>query len=283
MVRYGVEMHTLRSLQKPDVPFAQGNPDVFSSTEGDYVVHPPVGKWVIGAGEWLLGADNGWGWRFSVALLGTLSILIVGRVARRMFGSTALGCVAAFLLAFEGLHFVMSRTGILDIVVMFFALCAFAALLVDRDRSREVLATKVGALARGEWPRGGGPWLGWRPWRWVAGVSLGLCTGTKISGLFFLAAFGLMTVWWDMGARRAAGVRHWARGALLVDAPFAVVQTVVTAAAVYLVSWTGWFATSVGYNRQWAEANPGRGCSGSRPRCAASSTTTASSSSSTPR
>ena len=51
--------------------------------------------------------------------------------------------------------------------------------------------------ARG--PPGWGPWLGWRPWRWVAGVSLGLCTGTKWSGLFFLAAFGLMSVWWDMG------------------------------------------------------------------------------------
>ncbi|NHA67612.1 dolichyl-phosphate-mannose--protein mannosyltransferase [Phycicoccus flavus] len=259
MIRYGVEMHTLRSLKTPDVPFAQGTPDVFSSTEGDYVVHPPVGKWVIGAGEWVIGADNGWGWRFSVALVGTLSILVVGRVARRMFGSTALGCVASFLLAFEGLHFVMSRTGILDIIVMFFALCAFAALLIDRDRSRATLAAKVGALGRGEWPEGVGPWLGPRPWRWVAGVSLGLCTGTKISGLFFLAAFGLLTVWWDLGARRAAGVRHWLRGTAVLDAPFAVVQTVLTAAGVYLVSWTGWFLSDTGYNRQWAQDNPGEG------------------------
>ena len=99
------------------------------------------------------------------------SILILGRVARRMFGSTALGCVAAFLLAFEGSHFVMSRTGILDIFVSFFALCGFAALLIDRDRSREILAARVGALPRGTWPQGMGPWLGWRPWRWVAGLS----------------------------------------------------------------------------------------------------------------
>ncbi len=259
MTRYGVEMRVLDSLKKPDVAFVGGNPDVFSSTNGDFVVHPPVGKWVIGFGEWLLGADSGWGWRFSVALVGTLSILIVGRVARRMFGSTALGTVAAFLLAFEGSHFVMSRTGILDILVMFFALCAFAALLVDRDRSRAVLAEKVGALGRGEWPGGGGPWLGWRPWRWVAGASLGLCMGTKWSGLFFLAAFGLLTVWWDLGARRAAGVRHWARGALLQDGPFAAVQLVVTSAVVYTLSWTGWFLTDIGYHRRWHEFNPGEG------------------------
>ena len=259
MCRSGVELRVLSPQKRRDEPFGGATPDVSSPPDGDFVVHPPVGKWVIGFGEWLFGADSGWGWRFSVALLGTLSILMVGRIARRLFGSTALGCVAAFLLAFEGSHFVMSRTGILDIIVMFFALAAFGALLVDRDRSREVLAAKVGAIPRGEWPNGVGPWLGWRPWRWVAGASLGLCTGTKISGLFFLAAFGLMTVWWDLGARRAAGVRHWARGGLLADGPFAALQMVVTAAVVYTLSWTGWFLSDVGYHRHWDRYNPGQG------------------------
>ena len=128
LLRFGVEMRVLESLKEPDAAFTGGSPDVFSRVDGDMVVHPPVGKWVIGGGEWLLGVGSGWGWRFSVALVGTLSILVVGRVGRRLFGSTALGCVAAFLLAFEGSHFVMSRTGILDIIVSFFALCGFAAL-----------------------------------------------------------------------------------------------------------------------------------------------------------
>ncbi|MGL5864434.1 MAG: dolichyl-phosphate-mannose--protein mannosyltransferase, partial [Dermatophilaceae bacterium] len=259
MLRYGVEMRVLESLKKPDDAFVGGEPDVFSSTAGDFVVHPPVGKWVIAFGQWVFGVDSGVGWRFSVALLGTLSILVVGRVGRRLFGSTALGCIAAFLLAFEGSHFVMSRTGILDISVMFFALCAFAALLLDRDRSRELLAVRVGALPAGTWPAGMGPWLGGRPWRWVAGLSLGLCTGTKWSGLFFLAAFGLMTVWWDMGARRAAGVRHWARGALVLDGPFAAVAVVGSAAIAYTASWAGWFVGDTGYHRQWHAFNPGQG------------------------
>ena len=93
----------------------------------------------------------------------------------------------------------------------------------------------------------------------MAGLSLGLCTGTKWSGLVFLAVFGLMSVWWDMGARRAAGVRRWALGALLKDGPFAVVAMVGTALVTYTVSWSGWFLTSNGYHRRWDTFHPGEG------------------------
>jgi len=258
LLHWGVEMRVQSTLQTPDKLFTAGTTNVFDTTNGDMVVHPPVGKWVIAVGEWLFGIDSSVGWRFSVALLGTLSILIIGRVARRMFGSTLLGCIAAFLLAFEGHAFVIQRTGILDSIVMFFALLSFAVLLIDRDRSREILARKVGALPRGTWPAVG-PWLGWRPWRWVAGVTFGLTTGTKWSGLFFLAAFGVMSIWWDMGARRAVGVRRWVLSPLLVDGPLAFVSMVLVAGAVYLTSWTGWFRSPYGFDRQWAVQNPGQG------------------------
>lgn len=262
LLRYGVEMRVPDSLKKPDELFTHGTPDVFGS-EGDLVVHPPVGKWVIGVGEWLFGQTSSWGWRFSVALLGTLSILMIGRAARRMFGSTLLGTVAAFLLAFEGHHFVHSRTGLLDIIVMFFALAGFCALLIDRDRSRALLAERVAARApTGDSSRlGWGPWLGLRPWRWVAGLSLGLAAGTKWSGLFFLIAFGVMTVWWDIGARRAVGVRHWFRAAVVKDGLFAAVAMVGTSVATYLVSWAGWFRSTAGYDRQWATQHPDWGWS----------------------
>ena len=62
-----------------------------------------------------------------------------------------------------------------------------------------------------------------------------------------------------MGARRAAGVRRWGVGSLWVDGPFAMVSMVVTAAVVYAVSWTGWFLSTYGYDRQWAADNPGKG------------------------
>ncbi|KAB7743486.1 phospholipid carrier-dependent glycosyltransferase [Nostocoides sp. F2B08] len=254
LLDHGVELRVRDGLETPDELFTNGTTDVWGTT-GDMVVHPPVGKWVIAAGEWLFGPTSSFGWRFGVAVLGTLSILVVGRVARRLFRSTLLGTIAAFLLAFEGHHFVHSRTGLLDLTLMFFTLTGFAALLVDRDASREVLARKVGALDEGV-RLAYGPWLGWRPWRWVAGISLGLAIGTKWSGLFALAVFGLMTVWWDMGARRAVGVRHWARAAVLKDGLYAFVALVPTALVVYVASWTGWFRSANGYQRDWGAQNP---------------------------
>jgi dolichyl-phosphate-mannose--protein O-mannosyl transferase len=258
MLEYGHERRVSSSIKSPDVLFTHGTPNVFG-TEGDLVVHPPVGKWVIAAGEHLFGQTSSFGWRFSVALLGTISILMIGRAARRMFGSTLLGTIAAILLAFDGQHFVHSRTGLLDLILMFWAFAAFCALLIDRDHSREVLARKVGAL---QTRPGGtklgqyGPWLGWRPWRWVAAICLGLAAGTKWSGIFFLVAFGLMTVFWDMGARRAAGVRRWWLGAVVLDGLYAGLLMVSLAVSVYLVSWAGWFAARDSYDRQWAATHP---------------------------
>ena len=263
-LEYGFERRVPTSIKSPDVLFTRGTPNVFGS-EADLVVHPPVGKWIIAAGERIFGDGmSSFGWRFGVAVLGTISILMVGRAARRMFGSTLLGTVAAILLAFDGQHFVHSRTSLLDLIVMFWAFAAFCALLIDRDHSREVLARKVGAL-RGQPAAGAGtrhtglifgPWLGWRPWRWVAGICFGLAAGTKWSGLFFLVAFGLMTVCWDMGARRAAGVRRWWWGAIVLDGLYAGLLMVSLSVAVYVASWAGWFASSDAYNRQWAAGHP---------------------------
>ncbi|GMA86287.1 hypothetical protein GCM10025868_15370 [Angustibacter aerolatus] len=207
---------------------------------------------------------------------------MIARIGRRLFGSTLLGCTAALLLAFDGHHFVHSRTGLLDLFVMFWALAAFGALLIDRDRTRLRLARH---LADGEPERlrrrvpsarlpGFGPWLGLRPWRFVAAVCLGLCAGTKWSGLFFLAVFGLMTVLWDLGARRAVGVRRWVVGGLLKDGLPAFLVMVPTAVAVYLASWTGWFATRGGWDRQWGRSTRASGSGSCPTRCAACGTTT---------
>ncbi|MCB8794041.1 hypothetical protein LJD39_26320, partial [Escherichia coli] len=83
-----------------------------------------------------------------------------------------------------------------------------------------------------------GPWLGIRWWRVAAGVALGLCAGSKWSGLFFIAGFGLLTIFWDMSARRAAGIRYWVTGTLLKDSPVAFLSIVPVALASYLASWT---------------------------------------------
>ncbi|MGC5365442.1 dolichyl-phosphate-mannose--protein mannosyltransferase [Streptomyces sp. DT24] len=225
-------------------------------TDPGYVVHPPVGKWIIGAGEQIFGFTP-FGWRFMVALLGTLSVLMLCRIGRRLFRSTFLGCLAGTLLAVDGLHFVMSRTALLDLVLMFFVLAAFGCLLIDRDRSRARLAAALPVDEEGvlrpdvrvaETLR-----LGWRPWRIAAGVTLGLAFATKWNGLYILVGFGLMTVLWDVGARRTAGAVQPYKAVLKRDLLPAFVSTVPVTIATYLVSWTGWIVTDKGYFRDWAE------------------------------
>ncbi len=249
--KYGVERANLPRLKNPDALFTSGTPSVFT-TYGDSVVHPPVGKWMIGFGEWLFGVNSSFGWRFSSAVVGTLSILMIARIGRRLFGSTLLGCVAALLLAVDGEHFVHSRTGLLDVFVMFWALAGFGFIVIDRDRSRAKLAAKVAAAAVGTTrPTGLGPGLGLRPYRLLAGICLGLCCATKWSGVYFLAVFAVMSLLWDAGARRAVGVESWGRAAVLRDGVTGFLSTVPVAFAVYLGSWAGWFHSTNGYDRQW--------------------------------
>ncbi|TSB26669.1 dolichyl-phosphate-mannose--protein mannosyltransferase [Streptomyces benahoarensis] len=230
-------------------------------SDPSYVVHPPMGKWLIAVGEWAFGM-NPFGWRFMVALLGTLSVLLVCRIGRRLLRSTALGCLAGALLAVDGLHFVMSRTALLDLIVMFWVLAAFGALLLDRDHARARLAAALPVDAEGQAHPDGTVGdrlrLGWRPWRITAGVCLGLASATKWNGLYFLAAFALMSVVWDIGARRTAGARRPVRSVLRRDVVPAFGATVVVAVATYLASWSGWFATKGGYYREWATTPEGR-------------------------
>ncbi|MFC8449408.1 dolichyl-phosphate-mannose--protein mannosyltransferase [Kitasatospora sp. NPDC057223] len=218
----------------------------------EFIAHPPLGKWTIAVGEQLFGL-NPFGWRFMTALLGTVTVLMLARIGRRLFASTLIGCTAALLMSVDGLQFVMSRVSLLDGVQMFYVLGAFGALLVDRDRTRERLAPGPD----GKHPDGDRTGLGWRPWRIAAGVLLGAACATKWNGLTILAAFGLLTVLWDASRRRWAGARHPYRSMLRRDAGPALLATVGSAAVVYLGSWGGWFLTDGGYNRHWADGRSG--------------------------
>ncbi|MDH6131883.1 dolichyl-phosphate-mannose-protein mannosyltransferase [Kitasatospora sp. MAA4] len=216
------------------------------SSEPAFVAHPPLGKWVISLGEWGFGLHP-FGWRLMVAVVGTLSVLMLARIGRRLFGSTLIGCTAALLMSVDGLQFVMSRVGLLDGILMFFVLAAFGCLLIDRDRTRARLAGLNGDRAR----------LGLRPWRLAAGLLLGAACSVKWNGVQILAAFGLLTVLWDQAARRRAGARHPLRSMLRRDAAPAFGSLVLVAAGTYLAAWSGWFATSGGYDRHWADGRSG--------------------------
>ncbi|TDD51534.1 phospholipid carrier-dependent glycosyltransferase [Nonomuraea terrae] len=253
LINWGVERVTVKDADKAIIA---GRTDIWQSCAPDaldkcasYVVHPPLGKWMIGAGEWLFGL-NPFGWRVAAAVIGTLSILILARVARRMTRSTLLGCFAGLLLALDGLHYVLSRTALLDIFLMFWVLAAFACLVVDRDRAREKLAAWYESSPAS--PQG--PGLGIRWWRIGAGVCLAFAMSVKWSGLAFAVAFAIMSLMWDFGARRAVGLRQPYVGAFNKDVPQGLVAFAVVPFVAYMATWAGWFANATGYGRNWDRA-----------------------------
>jgi len=229
------------------------DPDPNLPGYGDYVVHPPLGKWMIAAGIKLFQYDS-FGWRFSSVVVGVASVLMIIRIARRMFRSNVLGCTAGLLMAMDGMHLVLSRTAILDIFVMFWVLAAFGFLVLDRDarRKRWLRAMEKG-LDPTDPSRSGRPRLGWSGvpwWRLAAAASAGAACGVKWSGAFFIPAFLILIVIWEVGARRSAGVtRPWRD--TLIDESGWIVAFVVLVFGAYLATWTGWFISPDGWKRHW--------------------------------
>jgi dolichyl-phosphate-mannose--protein O-mannosyl transferase len=212
------------------------------------IVHPDVGKWLIALGEKAFGMDP-FGWRVSAAVVGSLMVLVMCRLARRLTGSTALGCVAGLVLSLDGLHLVLSRLALLDIFVAFFVLCAVTCVVIDRDWYRARMARLVPDGVTG--PHSWGPVtrLLFRPWLLLGGVCFGLAVGTKWTALYLLAAFGVLVWLWSAGARRSFGVRWPVLKSAVVDGVPAFVHLVLVALVVYLASWTGWLIHADQYEK----------------------------------
>ncbi|WP_068273681.1 dolichyl-phosphate-mannose--protein mannosyltransferase [Aldersonia kunmingensis] len=220
------------------------------------VVHPPLAKQLMAIGEAMFGYD-GWGWRFASAVAGTVLVLLVVRITRRLTRSTMIGAIAGLLLIADGLTFVSSRIGMLDIFTALFVTAAFGCLIVDRDdvRLRMARVAVEGRIALTPF----GPRHGVRWWRFGAGVCLGLACGTKWSGLYFVAFFGVLCIAFDIAARRAYRVeRPWV-GALRRDLLPALWALLVVPVLVYLATYGPWFASETGVERHAVGSKIGTG------------------------
>jgi dolichyl-phosphate-mannose--protein O-mannosyl transferase len=132
---------------------------------------------------------------------------------------------------------------------MFWVLAAFGLLVIDRDQT---IARLQDAAASAGPQDLAGPRLGVRWLRVAAGLCLGAACASKWTGLYFLIAFAGLAIVWDMGARRAAGYPDWLAGGLRSDVKWLPAWFLAVPAAIYTASWSGWFATSDGYDRNWA-------------------------------
>jgi len=131
-------------------------------TNPEFIVHPPVGKWLIASGIELFG-DNEFGWRFASAVFGSLLILLFARLVHVLFYSPLLTALGAALMALDGLLLVHSRTALLDLFLTFF--------------------TVLGIFL---WHRNRHIW---------AGIAFGLAIGCKWSAIYFVAVIGLIAVY----------------------------------------------------------------------------------------
>ncbi|ROR72274.1 dolichyl-phosphate-mannose--protein mannosyltransferase [Bogoriella caseilytica] len=243
-----------------DARFSAGNTSDLTQ-RADNVVHPPLGKWLIAVGLRIFGHDNGWGWRFSTALAGTLAVLLLARLALRLFGSIALASTAGLLLALDGVHLTLSRTGLLDVFLSTLVLLGLWCVVRDRETSRATLARHhaqaaapadqgaVGAEVQRETPTAG---AGVRWWLIAAGVALGAACAVKWSGIYAVAVFGVLAYVWDASARRSLGEPRWLLASVWRGGIPAFLALVPTAALTYVAGWASWFLSPGARRRQWA-------------------------------
>ena len=164
-----------------------------------FIVHPPLGKWFIALGEQVFGY-NSLGWRFPSAVAGAITVVVLFRLTRRLTGSTLMGLIAGLLIALDGFAFTSSRIGLLDVFLQTLVVSAVACLVVDRDKVRERIRDGADRLTDS------GFRLGPRGWRIAAGVLFGAACAVKWSGVWFLAFFAVLSLFWDRAAWREAGV-----------------------------------------------------------------------------
>lgn len=234
-----------------DQRFAAGETDIFT-TDPSYVVHPPLGKYLIGLGMAVFGADSSFGWRISAAVFGTAAVLLLYVVALLLTRSLGVAVAASGLLAIDGLGIVLSRVSLLDVFVMFFTLLTFLFVLLD---ARWMRRRWPESLEPSSW----GPVFWWRPWILAAGCAAGATTAVKWSGLYVLAGVGIWFVVVDALDRRRRGILFWPASAVLRQGPVTFLLLVPIAAVTYLASWSGWLLSDGGYDRHAADASPATG------------------------
>lgn len=201
--------------------YAGESPSVCGIASPENYVHPPLGKWLISLGIRFFG-HNETGWRVASAIAGTLTILLLYLLARKILRSTLGASLASGLFAVDLLAFVQSRVSMLDVFVPLFGVATFLFLAYDRDR--------LAADSRH---------ARWRPWRLAAGIAAGAASATKWSGVFFLIAAIVITVAWETAARRRTGGGRSLRRALAEEGPTIAAWLVLVPALVYIATFIG--------------------------------------------
>lgn len=137
-------------------------------------LHPPLAKYTQGLSMKVFG-ENSFGWRFSSAVFGILTIMATALLAHVAFQRRFITVTATALSALDGLLLAQSRIAMNDIHVTAAILVAAAGYLWYRKKIRHIhLSPKQTFLHLA-----------------VIGVLCGIAMGSKWSGLFLLIPIGL--------------------------------------------------------------------------------------------
>jgi dolichyl-phosphate-mannose--protein O-mannosyl transferase len=199
---------------------------------------PPLAKAMIAAGELSYGwfratfqgakgdyidlGFNTFGWRIAVCLVGTLCVPLMYVLALRLWPNRIFALAAAVLVCFDGMFFIQSRIGMIDIFPVFFILLSYYLFLVHIQAR-----TRVGSVVS----------------LLMLGVALGAGISAKWIVLAAMATIGFFlvarVVWDSVQARglRLPGDVDWS-----VYVPLAVVALLILPVLIYVESWYPFFA-----------------------------------------
>jgi dolichyl-phosphate-mannose--protein O-mannosyl transferase len=199
---------------------------------------PPLAKLIIAGGEWSYGwyratfqgakgdyidlGLNTFGWRIAVCLVGTLCVPLMYLLAKRLWPNRLFAIAAAVFVCFDGMFFIQSRIGMIDIIPIFFILLSYYLFLVhiqSRTKTASVASLFLLGIALG---------LGLAS-KWIVLAAMG-------SILFFIALRGVYGLYKD-GRLAIPGGVDWQ-----VYFPLAVVALFVIPAGIYVASWYPFFA-----------------------------------------
>ena len=144
--------------------------------------HPPLGKLLIVASIKLMG-DNSFGWRSASAIFGAIGVVIAYLLALQLTKRRWVAGLAAGFLLVDGLYFVQSRIGTVDIFIVVFTTAA--------------LASFYGYLTS---PPGKAAWPLIR-----TGILMGLAITVKWNALYMAFFIGLVGLWRLFTYWRASG------------------------------------------------------------------------------
>lgn len=109
-------------------------------------LHPPLGKFII-AGSIALFGNTPFAWRLTPAIFGCALIALAGAAGWYLFRERVAVPLLVLLFAGETILIVHSRTGVMDIFLVFFVVATFLAALWAREVSHTLLTAVLLGLA----------------------------------------------------------------------------------------------------------------------------------------